>query len=149
VAYSSAAEVLRYTKRQGVIQAYIEVSAFVQEDMLMGMVVVQAHAVGIGHLDTLYVVVRDSLHKKKQGVVEVVVLRDYLMGSSIPLLENDRIVPSRSLEAQHIQEVLDQLVQTSHMEVPSNWVEASPDREGGQSIGHEAGIDFAGTGDLI
>jgi hypothetical protein len=95
--YSSAAEVLRYTKRQGVIQVYIEVSAFVQEDMLMGMVVVQAHAAGVAHLDILYVVVRGSLHKRKKEVVEVAVLRDYLMGNSIPLLENDLIVPSRSL----------------------------------------------------
>jgi hypothetical protein len=44
--------------------------------------------------------------------------------------------------------VLDQLVQKGHREVPSNWVEASPDREGGQSIDHEAGIDFVGTGGL-
>ena len=146
--YSSAAEELRYTTRQGVIQTNIEVSAFVQEDMLMSMVVVQAHAAGIAHLDILYVVVRGSLHKRQKGVVEVAVLRDYLMDNSIPLLENDLIAPSRSQEAQHIQEVLDQLVQKSHREVPSNWVEASPDREGGQSIGHEVGIDFVGTGGL-
>lgn len=114
----------------------------------MGMVVVQAHAAGIAHLDILCVVVRGSLHKKQKVVVEAAVLRDCLAGNSIPLLENGQVVPSRSLEAQYIQEVLDQLVQKSHREVPSNWVEASPDREVGQSIGYEAGIDFVGMGDL-